>query len=181
MQKTPKWIGLILLLWTGCSQPANTRTDKLEGSPPPPSEDPFFFVAIPANAVAADTNGTMDVAPKPVDIVKPPVVTDIDSVPKVEPKAAEAKEIEPKALPLPDQTPPRYACFSCVEICLVDDDQTQCGDREDTICGWGAHPSREVASKLAQVECDGALDIARESIRFARIEGSCPIATCEAQ
>ncbi len=175
MQRTPKWIGLIFLLWTGCSQPANTRTDKLEGTPPPPSEDPFFFVAIPANAVAADTKGMIGVADKPADIVKPPVVTK-DPDPKDDSKA-----VESKALPLPDRTPPRYACFSCVQICLVDDDQTKCGDREDTICGWGAHPSRDVASNLAQVECDGALDIARESIRFARIEGSCPIATCEAQ
>jgi len=141
-------------MWTGCSQPSNTRTDELEGTPPPPSEDPFFFVAIPADAIAADTQGTIGAPTKPAEAAKPNG--------------------------LPSQTP-RFACFSCVQICLVDDDQTQCGDREDTICGWGVHASRDTASNLAQVECDGALDIARESVRFARIEGSCPIATCEAQ
>lgn len=167
MRRTPKWLGLVWLLWAGCSQPANTRADELEGTPPPPSEDPFFFVAIPADAVAADTQGMIGA---PAAKAEPDV--------KIEPVLKSAAD---KELPLPKQEPPYYACFSCVEICLVDNDLTQCGDKQDTICGWGVHPSRDVASNLAQVECNGALDIARESVRFARIEGSCPIATCEAQ
>ncbi len=180
MRRTPKWLGLVWLLWAGCSQPTNTRSDELEGTPPPPSEDPFFFVAIPADAVAADTKGTIGASaepktePDPKSAAAPTEPVDV----KVEPVLKSAKD---KALPLPKQEPPHYACFSCVEICLVDNDLTQCGDKEDTICGWGVHPSRDVASNLAEVECNGALDIARESVRFARIEGSCPIATCEAQ
>jgi hypothetical protein len=156
-------------MWAGCSQPSNTRADELQGTPPPPSEDPFFFVAIPADAVAADTKGTIGAS-----TVVPTESEDVKNKHLM-------KSAKDKALPLPNQERSRYACFSCVEICLVDNDLTQCGDKEDTICGWGVHPSRDVASDLAQVECNGALDIARESVRFARIEGSCPIATCEAQ
>ncbi len=179
MRRTPKWLGLVWLLWAGCSQPTNTRADELEGTPPPPSEDPFFFVAIPADAVAADTQGTIGAStPKPEPDVKAAVTATEPIDVKVEPAL---KSPVDKELPLPTQESPYYACFSCVEICLVDNDLTQCGDKEDTICGWGVHASQDVAASLAQGECDGALDIARESVRFARIEGSCPIATCEAQ
>lgn len=182
MRKTPKWMGLIWLMWAGCSQPANTRADEIEGTPPPPSEDPFFFVAIPADAVAADTTGKIEMPAKPAEVSENVDTTvTIPEEPAAVTTTPEPHGVESKALPLPQEEPPRYACFSCVQICMVENDQTRCGDREDTICGWGVHPERHTAASLAEAECEGALDIARESVRFARIEGSCPIATCEAQ
>ncbi|MEZ4461054.1 MAG: hypothetical protein R3E66_15285 [bacterium] len=158
--------------FTACSQPKNTRSDDIEGRPPTAEEDPFFFVAIPANAQKVDTRGTIEMPAAKTETVERPVEA---PDPKVEPTLRAEATVPDR---VPDRSPPSAQCFSCVEICNVEGGQTRCEGREDIICGWGVHPERETASRLATAECDGALDVARESTRYARIEGSCPVATC---
>ena len=176
-----------------CSQPKNTRSDGIEGRPPTADEDPFFFVAIPANAQKVDARGTIEMPAKvePTNRVDEPTKVEptnrVDGPAIVEPTnrvdgpakldtVSRAEATTPDRVP--DRSPPSQQCFSCVEICNVQDGRTRCEGREDIICGWGVHPERDTAARLATAECDGALDLARESTRYARIEGSCPAATC---
>lgn len=269
------WVGFGLLL--GCSQPKNTRSDAIEGRPPAPEEDPFFFVAIPAEAVKADTQGTIGAEPsdpteKPskttqgvdpelavqqaarleearreaaelraelevarqnarrteealrdaetrrtstsgtegarreVEALRAQLDAARKSLSRAEAAGREADELRKqlettrkqvddlraarelaasqKTVPdasrkVPDRNAPENQCFSCVKICMVEGEELRCDDREDVICGWGVHPQRATSAKLAQAQCDGALDLARDSRKLARIEGSCPIATCQ--
>lgn len=241
------FVGFALLL--GCSQPKNTRTDAIEGRPPTPDDDPFFFVALPAEAVKVDTRGTIgsdstqpaetnvkssadpgkldpelavqqaarleaarqeaaelraeleverqkaqrsEVARRDADQLRTQLEDARREVAALK-LAREAGSKSPAATPrdpdknadaqanrtLPDRDPPRNQCFSCVKICMVEGKELRCDDHEDVICGWGVHPDRPTSAKVAQAQCDGALDVARDSRRLARIEGSCPIATCQ--
>ncbi len=130
----------------GGNETQKKESDEVIGKPPTPNEDPFFFVTMPAEAVAADPRGTI---------------------------GAEKSTAPPKA----DGTSTR--CFSCVKVCPVEAGETKCPQKDDIICGWGVHPQPDTAGQLAQAECDGALDLVRESPRWSRIEGACPPPSCE--
>ena len=141
----------LLLLLAGCGgAPPREQSQELQGVPPTPKEDPFYFVAMPAEAEPAETTGMI---------------------------GAEAPKLpEGAPAPPPKSSPGQVQCFSCVKICAVDD--PRCEGSEDVICGWGVDLAREEASKMASAQCDGALDLARETPRWGRIEGDCPAATC---
>lgn len=130
------------------------QSQELQGAPPTAKEDPFFFVAMPAEAQPADTSGTIG--------------GDEEPAPPKPPEGAPA--------PPPKTSPEQVQCFSCVKICALDD--PKCEGSEDLICGWGVDEGRDAAATMASAQCDGALDLARETPRWGRIEGACPVATC---
>jgi len=187
-------------LAAGCStsKPKSDNADHIVGTPPKPKEDPFFFVAMPADAVPAQSSGTIgsDGDEKDKKPEKPENTEEVKKPEKAEKperseKAPDADADHPKAHAevgarvepaSPEKKPPPShevnQCFSCVKICPLDADPGTCPGNEDVICGWGAGPDVEVAKTRATAECDGALDMARDMPRWSRIEGDCPIASC---
>ncbi len=65
-------------------------------------------------------------------------------------------------------------CFSCVKIC-----ESEACEDADSICGWGVDYDKESASLRATAECDGALNLTRSNPKWKRVNGNCPIATCQ--
>jgi hypothetical protein len=145
---------LIMLPLIACGG-AETREEPetVIGTPPSPKDDPFFFVAMPAEAVPAATQGT---------------IGDDETAP-----AAAATSAENSA-----SSTGGVECFSCVRICPEGVSDADCGAEYDTICGWGKATDRNVAAEIATGECDAALDMARAGGRYSTISGSCPAATC---
>ncbi len=146
-----------LVLLASCSGPdTREEPETVIGTPPSPKDDPFFFVAMPAEAVPAAATGTIGSG-----------------------GANGANESPEKAA---DTAPrPRTGgaeCFSCVRICPETVSDAECGDGYDTICGWGRSADRTAASQIATGECDAALDLARSGSRYSKITGACPAATC---
>jgi len=63
--KTPSFTVLVIAFGLGCSAPKPTPTSEgLVGRPPPPSEDPFYFVAM-ERAVQVESSGVVE--PDPPD------------------------------------------------------------------------------------------------------------------
>lgn len=148
-------VAALLAQLTACGgAQSQEQSQELQGAPPTAREDPFFFVAMPAEAEPAETTGMIGEEETPA--------------------AAAPPEGAPE--PPPKTSPDQVQCFSCVKICAVTD--PQCEGSEDVICGWGVDDAREQASQMAAAQCDGALDLARETRRWGRIEGDCPAASC---
>lgn len=150
---------LIVLVLAACGG-ADTREEPetVIGSPPSPKDDPFFFVAMPAEAIPAATQGTIgDGEPTPEDVAKPRAT---------EPDRGAAVETGAR-------------CFACVRICPETVSDADCGESYDTICGWGRSTDRSVAAEIANAECNGALELARDGSRYSSISGQCPAATCQ--
>lgn len=64
---------VLVLILAGCAAPEAEKkrpADDLIGRPPPPSEDPFYFVAM-EKAVRVDTTGTVEPDPVEPDSVQP--------------------------------------------------------------------------------------------------------------
>lgn len=148
------------------------------GTPPSPKDDPFFFVAMPAEAVPASSRGTIgDGESPPPD--GPTAVP--DPAEPAEPAVPAAAETEPKRRSQErraKRTPTGSRCFSCVRICPETVSDADCGEDYDTICGWGRSDDRSVAAEIASAECDAALDLARSGSRYSKITGRCPAASC---
>lgn len=141
-----RFVILILLGAVACSGSPDKTDEETEliGAPPPPSEDPFYFKTMPAEAVPASPTGSIG--------------------PDEEGRVAYDPAVSMR-------------CFSCVKICPETD--PTCRYSDDVICGWGVHPEESTAARLAEAECEGALDVAREMPRFSSIDGACPAATCQ--
>lgn len=88
-------------------------------------------------------------------------------------KNSTSKETKPQL-----QKTQGFQCMSCVAICEVVNGKQVCPEKEDLICGWGTHSDRNVASKLAEEECRGALKLTANSQTYGKIEGDCPPASC---
>ncbi|MFU8807198.1 MAG: hypothetical protein ACNA8W_25540 [Bradymonadaceae bacterium] len=171
----------------GCTTPApapDRKEDTVLGRPPTPEEDPFFYIALPAEAVPAGHRGVIGIdEPAPVagptdipEVVEPPPPK---AEPDPPPKEVVAEVAKPTVLPEEPPQPKQPACFSCVRICPADASSSQCDEGpENLICGWGTHPEAEVASKVARGQCDATLDMARQMPTYSRIDGACPPASC---
>lgn len=162
---------LSFLTISGCSQfqskPQETERENLIGRPPAPEQDdPFFARALPAEAVPAEPSGHIG-APQPEPTPTPPEPTP--------PKPAVAI---PES---PEPGPQKRACFSCIQICPLDDKgRPNCQDTtDDLICGWGSHTDIDQARQTARAHCDATLDMARQLPTYSEISGACPIATCQ--
>jgi hypothetical protein len=134
------------------------------GSPPSEEDDPFRIIQTPEDAEEAPSKGTIG--------------EDEDSGDQAATKPAEPQEPPPEPA-----EPDEHQCFSCVRLCpttdegnLVDGECAASG--EDVICGWGVHPKRDAARKMARAECNGALDLTRKMPTWSMIEGKCPAARC---
>ncbi len=92
------------------------------------------------------------------------------------PTAETAKKVEKKPEP---KIEGGYQCMSCVAICEVVNGKQVCPEREDLICGWGTHTDRNIAGKLAEAECAGALKLTANMQTYGKIEGDCPRASCQ--
>ena len=143
---------------SGAEQQKNDQN--VVGSPPSEEDDPFRIIQTPDDAEEAPAKGT---------------IGGDDS--------AAAKPVEPQEPP-PEQTrPDEHQCFSCVRLCPTNEngefvDGECAASGEDVICGWGVHPKRSAAQKMAQAECKGALDLTRQMPTWSEIQGRCPEATC---
>jgi hypothetical protein len=159
---------------------AGESESEIVGAPPSESEDPVQVAETPEGAERAESSGSIGVDEQPEGEADgtngdPSEPSPSDSV------AVRASEAAPSG----DETDPPASesesrCFSCVRICSLEgDDGAACegGDR-DVICGWGVHDRAEKARKMARAECDGALDIARQTEQWSRIEGECPPPEC---
>jgi hypothetical protein len=135
---------------------------RVVGSPPSEEDDPFRIIQTPEDAEEAPSKGTIG---------------------EETGDQAAAEPAEPQEPPPEPAEPDEHQCFSCVRLCPTNDEgklvDGECAaSGEDVICGWGVHPERDAAQKMARAECDGALDLTREMPTWSTIEGECPAATC---
>lgn len=163
---------LICLILVCCAAPAvscqssgseQQKDDQtVVGSPPSEEDDPFRIIQTPEDAEEAPSKGTIG--------------DDSGDQAAAEPAQPQEPPPEPKG-------PEEHQCFSCVRLCPTNDkgklvDGECAASGEDVICGWGVHPDRSAARRMARAECDGALDLTREMPTWSTIGGKCPAATC---
>lgn len=198
---------VLLAVGTACggSEAARKQATEIQGKPPTPETDPFFYVARPPESAKAETKGTIgDPEPPEKKTSKPaepaePTGPDPETLRRelmvaeaardeiqarlLEAEArnkalaaqlAEAKQAS-RAAPEPVTTVPGEQCFSCVKICPA---KGRCPDDAEIVCGWGTGKNRKDAMLRATTECDAALDIVRGGAQWSRVEGQCPIASC---
>ncbi len=173
-----------VMAWSCSSAPAaDDDGEQFVGAPPVHDDDALFRHALPPEAVPAEATGMVGVPqePAPEDPEREeqsPEKRDMEelALEAVDPEEPVEDIVEPPE-DLPDK---RQACFSCVRICVVDDDgNPQCdGAPGDLICGWGAHDDRREAQRTAETHCEASLDMARHMPNYADISGNCPPATC---
>ncbi|MFB6262382.1 MAG: hypothetical protein ABEL76_01970 [Bradymonadaceae bacterium] len=166
-----------VLIWgaTGCSTGGSqTKENEMVGQPPSEQEDPFKVMRELERAEPASSSGVIGSGEGTSDRSSGTI-------------APEGKEDEPQRA---EETKPSRAqrerapraseghrCFSCVRICPTDAESCE-KDASDVICGWGVHSDRKTARRAARAECRGALDLARQTDKWSRIEGDCPEPTC---
>lgn len=174
-------LALILIPWLlpACTTPAPApqRDDNtLVGRPPSPDDDPFFRFALPAEVIPAEHSGIIGETEDERPVAAGP--TSLPESVSVEPPRVDPEVLGPDVRG-PEATPEQAACFSCVRICSLGASVQDCASEpENLICGWGTHPERFEASKVAQAQCDATLDMARQMPIYSRIEGTCPPASC---
>lgn len=200
---TAHWVGvfaLALLMASGWFAAAGCTTsggqgevddEEFIGQPPSPEDDPFSVRGdVRGEAVEATPRGEISEE----DFEEPTPRDDLDANPdewdealgsgqsddgpetadSVASNSAEAKIDEAETSQLERERPLR--CFSCVKICPVDG--SCASSKQDVICGWGTHSTREQASRMARAECNAMLDLTRKMPVWSRIDGECPSATC---
>jgi hypothetical protein len=164
----------------GCSTTGEDTTadeDEFIGRPPTPEEDPFSVRGnVRGEAVEATPQGQISED----DFEEPTPRDDLDANPDEWDEALGSTQPEEQSKPDEDATlevvDGTVRCFSCVKICPVEGGCDEA--KRDVICGWGAHSTREQASKMARGECNATLDMARQMPVWSRIDGECPAATC---
>lgn len=177
---------LLLAAGAACAGTQNADGDEeseteVVGAPPSESEDPFRVAETPERAERAESSGYIG-DEKTEEGGEDETADDSSEQPSdsdsVAVRASEADPSEDEADPPPSASETR--CFSCVRICPIAEggDATCEGGDRDVICGWGVHDNPEKARELARAECDGALDMARQTEQWSRIEGECPPAEC---
>lgn len=157
----------------GGAQNTEESSDEVIGEPPSETADPFRIMNTPEEASPASATGY--IAPEESD-------EEADEESQVAMKASEAEPSEREKEAHEPEEAGEVQCFSCVRICPVDagSSSADCsGKKRDVICGWGVHAERSAAERLARAECDGALDMARQTKTWKRIEGRCPPASCK--
>ncbi len=160
----------------GSAQTADEEADEsMVGKPPSETDDAYHVVQMPEEAVEAESSGY--IGPEEGEGDDPS-----DESEEASEKGVRAAEADP-----PDEADRRAApdggmqCFSCVRICPLSEasgDADCSGGERDVICGWGVHSERSSARQLAVAECNGALDLARETRQWSQIEGECPSPQC---
>jgi len=216
----PSWSLVLALLAcaAGCGTSGADRRQsaEIQGKPPTPETDPFFYVARPPESAKADTKGTIGEPEKTDKGVGDDKKSAPDKSADVEKAAVDAEalrnrlmlaeasrdEVEAKLLEAEARNralaaevasakeassaaatkkaeasaPPGEQCFSCVKICPA---TGRCPDDAEIVCGWGTAKDRKNAMLRATTECDAALDIVRGGAQWSRVDGRCPVATCQ--
>ena len=199
---------VVLLVGSVCTSAGCTTSggqgeadeDEFIGQPPSPDEDPFSVRGdVRGEAVEATPRGEISEE----DFEEPTPRDDLDANPDEWDEAlgsGESEEQPDQPQDLPEATeseeasdaspaaqsegsttaePERerpFRCFSCVKICPVDGGCESA--KQDVICGWGTHSTREQASRMARAECNAMLELTRKMPVWSRIDGECPTATC---
>ncbi len=179
----------------GCAGAGAGREDspELQGKPPTPQNDPFFYAAKPPATSRAEASGTIG-EPDPPPAVPPPARqtpeldlddADVDglreqlALAEAERDAARARLAELEAEKRQSAKQPEQVarqCFSCVKLCP---ESGSCPRGADVVCGWGDGAETNDAKRRATAECDAALEQLRQRGEWSRITGSCPVATCD--
>ncbi|MFP4598630.1 MAG: hypothetical protein ACLFVJ_10290 [Persicimonas sp.] len=172
----------VATLAVACSTPTQNSDggegegDEVIGKPPSAEEDPFFVTGESGSAEPVAPSGRIDEDDKDDKDDEAEATNEAD-----EDQADELASREPDdSTDRPDRSetaqPDQQQCFSCVRICPAEGDCDRAKD--DVICGWGVHDDQAQASRLAEAECDAALDMARQMPVWSDIAGQCPAATC---
>lgn len=194
MKRTTLIIAVLGLFLSSCGTTKGEfqNSPELEGRPPTPEEDPFFYAARPPDSAKAQTRGTIGDEQEPRDASDEPAEGSVEDVEELQRRLqraeSEALALKAENLELKDaiaarkeeRSKPAAAdgsaqCHACVKICPT---EGNCRDDAEMICGWGTGKKKSDAMLRATSECDGALDQYRRNGPYARVEGKCPVARC---